>query len=229
LSPPPVCEVAVVKDEQDFQTLLLAIFGCGCLGAGIGGMFFPEVWGWFLVISLGLPAVLAGGFQAGSRWADGRVERKLKNAAAEEKQTINYARYLANEERERKLNAPAKTAAVVDYRRDQAAAYHHFMLHGFDHGFTIRALARTRDDDDAPGKCVSEEDWSVMRANLCAWGVLLGDARNTKLDRKWSRERWEAERQALPYPNNPAPKVSIYVHNSTTQHANNTLTPEISP
>jgi hypothetical protein len=202
---------------------LLAAATAGFL-IGVVGFFWPDLarerGPWLTAAAVGLAIGIVLGGDTSLKWRERKAE-------VEQKQTINYARYLANEERERRLNAPPKAdkpAAGPDYRQAQAAAYHHFMQHGFVYGFTIRALARSKDDDNAPGKCVSEEDWREMREFLCAAGVLLGDARNTKLDRKWTRERWEQERHTLPYPNREAPKVSIYVHNTTTLHANNAPT-----
>ena len=211
------------KNGVRYWGLFLVAAGIATLVVCALGLIDPE-----LVFRYGpYAAPAAAAFMlVGGVLLETRLTYKERNAAREQTESITYDRWTRAEERERRLNAPPKSdkTPLLDHRQEQAGAYHQFVLHGLSYGFTIRALARSRDDDDAPGKCVSEEDWKEMREFLCAAGILLGDPRNTKLDRKWSRERWDAERYTLPYPNRPAPKVSIFVHNTTPQHANNTAT-----
>ena len=209
------------KNGVRYWGLFLVAAGIATLVVCALGLIDPE-----LVFRYGpYAAPAAAAFMlVGGVLLETRLTYKERNAAREQTESITYDRWTRAEERQRRLNAPPKGAhAETDYRLARREARHNFVQYGFDYGFTIRALAReTEAERNVPGKCVAWDDWSIMREDLIAVGVLTGAGKNTRLHKDWNRERWDRERDSLPCPNVAPPKVSIYVpHTNTTtsQHA----------
>lgn len=216
----------MVKSRLDAANLVLVILGFACLGGGIAGLFRPE-WAWQIVATTAaLPMVFGGAFHLGLRVGEAQQDIRAKAAQAEQIETVNYARYLSNQERERKLEAgvsPLRPAA--DYSADWQAARHRFVQHGVAHDFSIQTLAA----NGSPHKCIEWDNWGVLAYDLADLGVLvIGQGkRKTQFAHGWTWARWERERSALPVPHKlkAPPVVTIPTATLTQRNANATETP----
>ena len=190
----------MLRDKADFVTLALFTGGaCLMIAALFGWWLPPQAVMWLVVGGIGLVLFLSGRTHLD-------LNTREKWQQIEQAKQATTALYLANAERERKLEGVApKQPPAPDFRRDWQEAAHRFMLWGLDYGFTIRALAM----EHSPGKCVAWHDWRVLVDVLSGFGVLVDAGNRTRLADGWTRERWEQARHTLPYPPTPAPEVAI--------------------
>lgn len=190
----------MIRDKADFATLALVVFGVCCLIAALTGWWLPpQAVMWLIVGGIGLVLFVSGRYHLD-------LNGREKWQQIEHSKQATAALYLANAERERKLEgAQPKAPPAPDYRRDWLEAAHRFMLWGFEYGFTIRALAL----EHSPGKCISWNEWRGMVDVLVGFGVLVDAGNRTRLADGWTRERWEQARLTLAYPPTPAPTVAI--------------------
>lgn len=202
----------MVRDRSDFAILLLACLGCALIVGGVVGLFSQETALYLSVVGLGLPLVPGW-------WWHTQQKRRADNAEAETKETTNYARYLANQEKERALSVPVKVVVPTppDYTPGWRVALHRFVTAGEKHGFDIRKLAQGQ------YQVVAWDDWAVLVNVLKDAGVLVGHKTRWNAAGGWNWTRWEAERAtlALPHPNHAAPEVALTVNNANNNSANN--------
>lgn len=178
----------MIRDKFDVVTVGLIVLGTAFLAGALSAAFVPDYALHIVVGAMALPLLLGG-------WKHLSLNGRGAAAHIEQTERANYALYLANQERERRLSG-GKPAAAPDYARDWREAAVRFMAWGLAFGFTIRELAW----EHSPGRCVSWGDWKIMVEFLKEAGVLVGAGTGTRLADDWTRERWEAERHTLPLP-----------------------------
>lgn len=190
----------MLRDKSDFGTLGLFIVGvCMMIAALFGWWLPPQAVMWLIVGGIGLVLFLSG-----HRHLDLNTREKWQQI--EQAKQATAALYLANAERERKLEVAAqKDAPKVDYQRDWQEAAYRFVQWGSVYGFTIRKLAVATE----PGYCIDWHDWRIMVDYLIAAKVLTGEGNRTRWADGMNFKEWEKVRDGLIYPPTPAPEVAI--------------------
>jgi hypothetical protein len=199
----------MIRDRADFLTLVLLVGGLALIVGAFAGTVVPEYAAPIVIGAMGLPLVLGG-------WKHLSLNGRATEADIDHTERTNYALYLANEERQRKLEAVAlKAPPPPDTRRDWHEAAHRFVTWGAVYGFTIRALAA----DHSPGKCIAWNEWRGMVDVLVGLGVLVDAGNRTRWAEGWDIKRWDDARDGFNYPPTPAPEVAIPLLGAVTTPA----------